>query len=61
MPASFEANAEENSDKVYRSCKENLLAIKNKKTLKVGAYLLSLLRSTIGGSGLDFRVRNENG
>ena len=29
--------------------------------LKVGAYLLSLLRSTIGGSGLDFRVRNENG
>ena len=33
----------------------------NKKTLKVGAYLLSLLRSTIGGSGLDFRVRNENG
>jgi hypothetical protein len=29
--------------------------------LKVGAYLLSPLRSTIGGSGLNFRVRNENG
>ena len=32
-----------------------------KKTLKVGAYLLFRLRSTIGGSGLNFRVRNENG
>ena len=29
--------------------------------LKVGAYLLSHLRSTIGDGGLNFRIRNENG
>ena len=33
----------------------------NKKALGSGGNLLSPFRSTIGASGLDFRVRNENG